>query len=71
MLESKARRIPLIDEDEKTKREIVVSVLTQYRILKFVALNCKETKMLLKPLKNLSGLGDVKSCLHVLWTHLS
>lgn len=60
MLESKARRIPLIDEDEKTKREIVVSVLTQYRILKFVALNCKETKMLLKPLKNLSGLGDVK-----------
>ena len=42
----------------KTKREI--GVLTQYRILKFVALNCKETKMLLKPLKNLSGLGDEK-----------
>ncbi|RCK65095.1 Nuclear protein SNF4 [Candida viswanathii] len=60
MLESKARRIPLIDEDEKTKREIVVSVLTQYRILKFVALNCKETKMLLKPIKNLTGLGDLK-----------
>ncbi|EER30975.1 nuclear protein SNF4 [Candida tropicalis MYA-3404] len=60
MLESKARRIPLIDEDEKTKREIVVSVLTQYRILKFVALNCKETKMLLKPIKNLTGLGDRK-----------
>lgn len=44
----------------KTKREIVVSVLTQYRILKFVALNCKETKMLLKPIKNLTGLGDRK-----------
>ncbi|ANZ75728.1 5'-AMP-activated protein kinase subunit [Komagataella phaffii CBS 7435] len=53
MLVSKARRIPLIDEDENTHREIVVSVLTQYRILKFVALNCKETRMLLKPLKEL------------------
>ena len=55
MLESRARRIPLIDEDEKTKREIVVSVLTQYRILKFVALNCKETKMLLTPIRDISG----------------
>lgn len=53
MIESKARRIPLIDEDENTHREIVVSVLTQYRILKFVSLNCKETRMLLKPLKEL------------------
>ncbi|CAI5760747.1 unnamed protein product [Candida verbasci] len=57
MLDSKARRIPLIDEDEKIKKEIVVSVLTQYRILKFVALNCKETKMLLKPIKNLKSLN--------------
>lgn len=53
MIESKARRIPLIDQDENTSREIVVSVLTQYRILKFVALNCKETRMLLKPLREL------------------
>lgn len=60
MLESKARRIPLIDEDEKTHREIVVSVLTQYRILKFVALNCKETKMLLKPLRDISSLCKPK-----------
>ncbi|KAJ8142410.1 hypothetical protein OXX80_003803 [Metschnikowia pulcherrima] len=60
MLESKARRIPLIDEDEKTHREIVVSVLTQYRILKFVALNCKETKMLLRPLKNIAALNEPK-----------
>lgn len=60
MLESKARRIPLIDEDEKTHREIVVSVLTQYRILKFVALNCKETKMLLKPLRSISQLSPQK-----------
>lgn len=50
MIDSKARRIPLIDADPETGREIVVSVLTQYRILKFVALNCKETRYLLKPL---------------------
>lgn len=61
MLESKARRIPLIDEDEKTHREIVVSVLTQYRILKFVALNCKETKMLLKPIKSIPALSQAKT----------
>lgn len=61
MLESTARRIPLIDVDEKTHREIVVSVLTQYRILKFVALNCKETKMLLKPIRDLAGLGQLKA----------
>lgn len=61
MLESTARRIPLIDEDEKTHREIVVSVLTQYRILKFVALNCKESKMLLKPIRDLRGLGQRKA----------
>lgn len=60
MLDSRARRIPLIDEDEKTGREIVVSVLTQYRILKFVALNCKETKMLVRPIKDLPGLGTIK-----------
>jgi 5'-AMP-activated protein kinase regulatory gamma subunit len=54
MIQSKARRIPLIDRDEENSREIVVSVLTQYRILKFVALNCKETNMLLKPLSQLN-----------------
>lgn len=60
MLDSKARRIPLIDEDEKTHREIVVSVLTQYRILKFVALNCKETKMLLKQIKDIKEMNQPK-----------
>lgn len=53
MIQSSARRIPLIDEDEDTHREIVVSVLTQYRILKFVGMNCKETKMLTVPLREL------------------
>jgi 5'-AMP-activated protein kinase regulatory gamma subunit len=39
MIASKGRRIPLIDYEEENKREIVLSVLTQYRILKFVAQN--------------------------------
>jgi CBS domain-containing protein len=54
MINSSARRIPLIDRDEETKREIVVSVLTQYRILKFVSMNCRETRFLLQPLKDLN-----------------
>lgn len=54
MIKSSARRIPLIDRDEETQREIVVSVLTQYRILKFVSMNCRETRFLLQPLRELS-----------------
>ncbi|KAK9463853.1 uncharacterized protein V1516DRAFT_617804 [Lipomyces oligophaga] len=53
MIASKGRRIPLIDYDDETQREIVVSVLTQYRILKFISQNSKETRMLRKPLKDL------------------
>ena len=53
MVQSRARRIPLIDQDERTGKEMVVSVVTQYRILKFIAVNCKETKMLRKPLSEL------------------
>ncbi|EON63988.1 hypothetical protein W97_03218 [Coniosporium apollinis CBS 100218] len=56
MLESRARRIPLVDVDDETKRNMVVSVVTQYRILKFVAVNVKELQMLKKPLKDI-GLG--------------
>ena len=42
MLLSRARRIPLVDVDESTGHDMLVSVLTQYRILKFVAINvCK------------------------------
>jgi len=54
MIKSKGRRIPLIDQDDDTKREMIVSVLTQYRILKFVAANCKEAKKLRKPLSELN-----------------
>lgn len=59
MLQSKARRIPLIDVDAETKRAMVVSVVTQYRILKFVAVNVSETQLLRKPLRHLN-LGTYK-----------
>ncbi|CUS21291.1 LAQU0S02e10374g1_1 [Lachancea quebecensis] len=64
MIESRSRRIPLIDQDEETHREIVVSVLTQYRILKFVALNCRETRHLRRPIGELGIIteGKLLSC---------
>ncbi|KAA6408650.1 MAG: nuclear SNF4 [Lasallia pustulata] len=60
MLESRSRRIPLVDVDDETKRAMVVSVLTQYRILKFVAVNVHETQFLRKPLSELN-LGTYKN----------
>ena len=60
MLESRARRMPLVDIDDETKRAMVVSVVTQYRILKFVAVNVSETQLLRKPLKQLK-LGTYKN----------
>ncbi|ROT38896.1 CBS-domain-containing protein [Sodiomyces alkalinus F11] len=57
MLKTKARRIPLIDVDDETGREMVVSVITQYRILKFIAVNNEHNTVLLKkPVKDV-GLG--------------
>ncbi|KAK4168973.1 hypothetical protein QBC43DRAFT_83540 [Cladorrhinum sp. PSN259] len=54
MLKTRARRIPLIDNDDETGRGMVVSVITQYRILKFIAVNNEKYTMLLrKPLKEL------------------
>lgn len=65
MVESRARRIPLVDVDDETQRHMVVSVVTQYRILKFVAVNVKETQMLRKPLREMNvgtyhGLGTAR-----------
>jgi len=53
MLSSRARRIPLVDIDDETKRELVVSVVTQYRILKFIAVNVTETEMLKKSVQDI------------------
>ncbi|KAH3903377.1 probable Nuclear protein SNF4 [Saccharomycodes ludwigii] len=64
MIESRSRRIPLIDQDEETQREIIVSVLTQYRILKFVSLNCRETRFLKRKIRELNIVTDasIDSC---------
>ena len=51
--------MPLIDMDDETKRAMVVSVVTQYRILKFVAVNVSDTQLLRKPLRHLK-LGTYK-----------
>jgi len=48
MLKTRSRRIPLVDLDDETGREMVVSVITQYRILKFIAVNNEQYTMLLK-----------------------
>lgn len=64
MLESRARRIPVVDIDDETKRTMVVSVITQYRILKFIAVNVKETQKLRKPLRemNVGTYKDIETC---------
>jgi 5'-AMP-activated protein kinase, regulatory gamma subunit len=53
LLTSRARRIPLISLDSQTGRTMVTSVITQYRILKFVAVNVGDTQNLRKPLKQI------------------
>lgn len=57
MLKSRARRIPLVDIDDETGRETIVSVITQYRILKFIAVNTEQHTMLLKKTVRDIGLG--------------
>lgn len=54
MVTSRARRIPIVDDDDETGRAWVVSVITQYRILKFITVNVPETQKLCKPLKDLN-----------------
>lgn len=39
LIRTHARRLPLIDYDDQTGKEVVLSVLTQYRVLKFMAVN--------------------------------
>ena len=39
LVEARAHRLPLVDVDSDTGQEMIVSVLTQYRILKFIAVN--------------------------------
>ncbi|KAL1841719.1 hypothetical protein VTJ49DRAFT_6693 [Mycothermus thermophilus] len=57
MLKTRARRIPLVDVDDETGHEMVVNVITQYRILKFIAVNNEKHTMLLKKSVRDIGLG--------------
>ncbi|KAL1917532.1 uncharacterized protein VTP21DRAFT_3925 [Calcarisporiella thermophila] len=53
LVESRAHRLPLLDTDPDSGQEMIVSVLTQYRILKFIAMNFKGTRYLKQPLSQL------------------
>ncbi|EJT98853.1 CBS-domain-containing protein [Dacryopinax primogenitus] len=56
MLQTHAHRLPLIDKDSQTSDPLVLSVLTQYRVLKFIAANCRDTSHLHMSLRTL-GIG--------------
>ncbi|KAI0030662.1 CBS-domain-containing protein [Vararia minispora EC-137] len=57
LIQTHARRLPLLDKDTGTGHEVIVSVLTQYRLLKFISINCtKEIQLLHLPLRKL-GIG--------------
>ncbi|EPQ60764.1 CBS-domain-containing protein [Gloeophyllum trabeum ATCC 11539] len=57
LIQTHARRLPLLDNDTDTGHEVIVSVLTQYRLLKFISINCaNEITKLQMPLRKL-GIG--------------
>lgn len=39
LIQTHARRVPLLDHDSETGHEVIISVLTQYRLLKFISIN--------------------------------
>ncbi|KAF5314191.1 hypothetical protein D9611_006845 [Ephemerocybe angulata] len=54
LIQTHARRLPLLDNDSETGHEVIVSVLTQYRLLKFIAINCtKDIQSLNQSLRKL------------------
>ncbi|KAF4623425.1 hypothetical protein D9613_001859 [Agrocybe pediades] len=54
LMQTHARRLPLLDNDTETGHEVIVSVLTQYRLLKFIAINChRDILQLYQPLRKL------------------
>lgn len=57
LVQTHAGRLPLLDNDTETGHETIVSTLTQYRLLKFISINCnKEIQQLHLPLRKL-GIG--------------
>ncbi|KAK0208301.1 CBS-domain-containing protein [Desarmillaria ectypa] len=54
LIQTHARRLPLLDVDTETDQEVIVSTLTTYRLLKFISINCtKEIQQLHLPLRKL------------------
>ncbi|KAJ3568066.1 hypothetical protein NP233_g5960 [Leucocoprinus birnbaumii] len=54
IIQTHARRLPLLDNDSETGHEVIISVLTQYRLLKFISINChKEIQQLHLSLRRL------------------
>ncbi|KAJ3800818.1 CBS-domain-containing protein [Lentinula aff. detonsa] len=45
LVQTHARRLPLLDYDSDTGHEVIVSTLTQYRLLKFISINAKIQKL--------------------------
>jgi hypothetical protein len=41
LIQTHARRLPLLDYDTETGHEVIVSTLTQYRLLKFISINVR------------------------------
>ena len=50
-----ARRLPLVDKDDQTGKETIVSVLTQYRVLKFIAINVSSSFYGVEAAEKLTG----------------
>ncbi|TBU48422.1 CBS-domain-containing protein [Dichomitus squalens] len=61
LIQTHARRVPLLDVDSETGHEVIISILTQYRLLKFISINCgREIQQLHLPLRRL-GIGTYVS----------
>ena len=41
LIQTHARRLPLLDNDSDTGHEMIVSIMTQYRLLKFISINVR------------------------------
>lgn len=55
LIQTHARRVPLLDNDTETGHQVIVSILTQYRLLKFISINCpKDIQQLHLPLRKLN-----------------
>lgn len=54
----------MVSYDSDTQRSMITSVITQYRILKFISMNVKETEMLRKSLDTirLGTYGNIVRC---------